>query len=535
MDEMKNIPTSETPELILPPEKKTYTFSKIETVFAWFCFLAGYLFFRTLPLESSRLGGLLLILLLFTVTAVLFHVQRISVPPVAAVVSASVCVLSFSMILCANGQVRALVYMLALLTFLYLVGSANSENRRFSWVTVLDYFNAAFVLPFCSLTSAFHAAFSGRAAKSSGKTVLRILSGIFLALVPTVIVAVLLSYDDGFTDLMHRIFSADISIMSIFSQLQSISLGFFAGVGLFSLYTTAAKRNGKDSPALTPQDLEKAARVFRRLPALTVLTAALPLLFLYVVFFISQWGYYISAFTGTLPENLSYARYAREGFFQLCAVSVINLIVLTAAVLLMRRKEEKPPALLKGISAVYSLFTLILIATAISKMALYIDAYGLTKKRVYASVFMILLAILFTLILVKQFFTRLKATAIVMLSGFAILSVLALGNADAYIARYNVDRYLDGTLAEVDIGALAELGDAAIPQLVRLAQIEAEKLGTDVKTMLERHHTSAMRNRLSAVLKTEAMRFTEEDTFFFGFNIPERSARKALTDAGLIG
>lgn len=49
-----------------------------------------------------------------------------------------------------------------------------------------------------------------------------------------------------------------------------------------------------------------------------------------------------------------------------------------------------------------SIFTLILIATAISKMVMYISVYGLTQLRFYTTWFMLLLAVIFVMIIVKQ-------------------------------------------------------------------------------------------------------------------------------------
>ncbi len=532
MNEMKKLPDGAALTEAFAEEPKR-TFSPAETAFAWLCFVAGYLFFRLLPPYEHRLGAFLFVLLLFGGTAVFLRTRGIKPPMLPVCIAATACVLSASLILCANRGVCTLAYTFSILSYLYFVNAScgGGISRGITGALFADYLNAALILPFASLESSVRAAFSGKAAKSGGKIALRIFSGVCLALVPTVAVAVLLSYDDGFIDLMHRIFSSDVSISGVFSHVNSALFGIFFGMCLFSLYVSAADKSC--SCTVTSEGLTAAARAFRRLPCMTVLSATVPILFLYAVFFVSQWGYYVSAFTGVLPENLSYAQYAREGFFQLCAVAVINLCMTAAAGLLTRRKGEKPPVFLKAITVLYAVFTLVLIATALSKMILYIDTYGLTQKRVYASVFMIALGVVFAVILAKQFLPR-TPSAIAILCVFALFSAAALGNADAQIARYNVDRYLDGTLAEVDIHALAELGDAAIPEMIRLAEIESAKLGTDVKTMPERGRGTSMHRTLAAVLKTEAIRLSEEDADFFGFNIPAYRARKALSDAGLL-
>ncbi|HCF70927.1 MAG TPA: DUF4173 domain-containing protein, partial [Syntrophomonas sp.] len=63
--------------------------------------------------------------------------------------------------------------------------------------------------------------------------------------------------------------------------------------------------------------------------------------------------------------------YARSGFFELCRIAAINLIVLLAANLLGQKQSRKDKAL-KIFNSLLAIITLVLIATALSKMAMYI-------------------------------------------------------------------------------------------------------------------------------------------------------------------
>ena len=62
-------------------------------------------------------------------------------------------------------------------------------------------------------------------------------------------------------------------------------------------------------------------------PAMTVTVLAL-LTGVYLLFFGAQAATLFSAFAGVRPEGLTYAEYARQGFFELCGVAMINLAVL---------------------------------------------------------------------------------------------------------------------------------------------------------------------------------------------------------------
>ena len=158
----------------------------------------------------------------------------------------------------------------------------------------------------------------------------------------------------------------------------------------------------------TAEECEKAATAIKIAPSVTVIAATLPLLFVYLVFFVSQWKYYVSGFTGVLPQGFSYAEYAREGFFQLCSVSVINLVITAVVILFMQRQGSGSTLVRRLICILFSLFTLVLIATALAKMGMYIESYGLTQKRVYASWLMLVLAVVFVLIPIGQFLERLQ-------------------------------------------------------------------------------------------------------------------------------
>ena len=120
-------------------------------------------------------------------------------------------------------------------------------------------------------------------------------------------------------------------------------------------------------------------------------------------------------------------------------------------------------------SVLISAETLLLIATALSKMVLYIQQYGLTLLRVYTSWFMVLLFVVFSIVIVAQFRTINLAKALVIAFSACFL-ILCYSNVDGLIARYNIDRYMDGTLNAVDLSALYTTPEASFPYVKALYQ-----------------------------------------------------------------
>ena len=497
-----------------PSIKPARDYSTAECVFAWLCLLAGYWFCRAFPVWTKPLGGFLVILLLFiSSTAVLL--RRGSKPGLGAVLFAlSAVAISASLILITNGFLRFLAYTYAIIIYCYYVYAAtgNSLQKGFCDFIAIDFLKALLVMPFCSLAHLFKAMFTGKA-KRTGRLMIKVTAGVALAVVPTLIVASLLSYDRGFSDLLEKILNLD--GLDILSHVCSFLFGIPVGMYLYGLYISSA--DGKCSGAMTAEKCQSAAEQMNFVPAITVVTAVIPLLFLYVVFFLSQWSYYVSGFTGVLPQNFSYAEYAREGFFQLCTVSAINLLVLTAISAFMRRSNRGTKGLFKAIAITLSLFTLILIATAIAKLVMYIGSYGLTPKRIYAAWFMGLMAVIFLLIILKQFVGKLPVVAAAIVAFAVLFAGLTLPNTDGYIARYNVDRYLAGTLETVDVDAMEDLGLAAVPQMVRLMDVleDQEDKGTlylDTTQCLHRIHRAYLR----------------EDASLFSWSIPYQQAKNAI-------
>jgi len=116
---------------------------------------------------------------------------------------------------------------------------------------------------------------------------------------------------------------------------------------------------------------------------------------IYLLFMLAQIGGFTCMAAGKLPENTTYAEFARSGFFELCAVACINGLILYCASRFCIEKEKGK--VFHILCYTVCIFTLAIIAVAASKMIFYISAYGFTQKRFCTLWFMLLLAVLFSL------------------------------------------------------------------------------------------------------------------------------------------
>ena len=173
-----------------------------------------------------------------------------------------------------------------------------------------------------------------------------------------------------------------------------------------------------------------------------------------------------------LPKDFTVAEYARRGFFEMCAIVAINLGLIVLAAGLCRKEQGRVPGAVKGLALFLCVFSLILVATALSKMVLYMGSFGLTRLRVLTSVFMVFLGLVVAAEAVKLFVRRLPVVQWAVVLGAVLLIGLSVANVDGLVARYNVDAWRSGKLDSLDVDMICELGDGATPVLVELAEEE---------------------------------------------------------------
>ena len=450
-------------QAMIPRPERIFTVP--ERICAWGMIALGYGLFRACPVYEYPLGGMLLLWALFGLTLFTLGKGGHPVRGMALAVCLSALPVSLAMFCSGNAMIQTAAFLYGMAAYAYTVYAAcgNTLEEGLSDLLPMDLLRAVFVLPFGAFGSLVQAVGGGGIWKKSGKILLRVFGGLSLAMLPTLLAVSLLSYDSKFRSSMNDLVSLDLG--DLFGHLLDLGLGLLLALYLFGLYTSATEK--RCAALLTAAGCRDVAGRMHSFSPVTICSSACPVLFIYGVFFFSQWENYVSAFRGTLPENILYSEYAREGFFELCAVSFLNLVLLTATGMFTRRSDtgtNRAHPAVRVLHVLLAVCTLVLIATAVSKMFLYIEAYGLTPKRVYATWFMAVLTLVFVLVIVKQFVPRLRLIALSMAVCVGMFALLGLTDVEGRIAAYNVDRYLAGTLEEPDF---AGLGASAVPEKIR--------------------------------------------------------------------
>ncbi|MEU4252316.1 DUF4173 domain-containing protein [Amycolatopsis sp. NPDC026612] len=161
-------------------------------------------------------------------------------------------------------------------------------------------------------------------------------------------------------------------------------------------------------------------------------------------------------------SGLTSAQYARGGFWQLCAVTVLTLAIVAAALRwapdATRADRLRQRVLLGTLSAL----TLVLVGSALSRMWTYQQAYGFTVLRLLVEVCELWFGVVFVLVgasLVRLRSSWLPRAAIG--TAAAALLVLALLDPERLIADANLDRAAAGR--PLDDGYLAGFSADVVP------------------------------------------------------------------------
>lgn len=175
--------------------------------------------------------------------------------------------------------------------------------------------------------------------------------------------------------------------------------------------------------------------------------------------------------------GLTYAQYARAGFFQLVAIAALVLGVVALAVRLARptRRER----LLEGLLGVLCALTLVVLVSALRRMDLYEEAYGLTRIRISVYAVDLWLAAVFVAVIVAGVVRRATWLPRVV-TGLAIggLLLFNLSNPDARMAQSAVDRW--ERTGEIDGYYVSTLSADALPALTQLPPDAGGCLARDV-------------------------------------------------------
>ena len=173
--------------------------------------------------------------------------------------------------------------------------------------------------------------------------------------------------------------------------------------------------------------------------------------------------------------GLTYAEYARSGFWQLLVVTALTFVVTGVVWKLADVQTRRYSLLLRFLLGALLCLTLVVLVSALHRLRLYEDAFGLTRLRLLAEGIALWLGGLLLLVGASGAFAAVRARwapTAVLLTAVGLL-VFSLANPERRIAERNIDRW--EATGRIDVYYLADLSADAVPALVQLPLPERQQ------------------------------------------------------------
>lgn len=466
-------------------KEKKWDFSHRDGIFAALFLLVGFFFVRywlfALPFSFGL--GLTLTFVLFLILSTIY--MKLNKTKITAKDCALLGVgFIFSAIFCYSGNalIKNLALIFMLVYVIYYIYAKSHNIRKITNGFFFRLLNALFVLPFSHFTAA-PKSMSTSIKESKSSKLKWIIIGLVITIPITAIIIALLAYaDPAFDALFNYIFS------DFLNQIPLILFQFAIGVPVAFLFFGAlyAGKIKYGNKVMSDEKTDELSKKVQRVSPYLLCAALTPICLVYILYFIAQSGYFLDGFQNLLPSGYDYSGYARRGFFELCVVSVINALLIWCVVTFCSRKKNLSVPV-KVYCIIFSIFTILLTVTAISKMVMYMQ-FGLTPLRVYTTWFMLLLSILFLLMIVKIIVPSLNYQRAAVTIGIIMFGILSFANTDGMIAKYNISQYQAEEIEWMAGSSLRQLDSSAVPDVLELYQSKdsSEAVKEDCKNYLLR-------------------------------------------------
>ncbi|WP_010245288.1 DUF4153 domain-containing protein [Acetivibrio cellulolyticus] len=391
----------------------------------------------------------------------------------------------------------------------------NNDYKWFDARFILDLLNALFVRTFSYILKPFSLISKILKKKTnSGKAsvISKVVIGLLLS-VPliAVVIALLSEADEVFSHWMGNISDLFINL-SIGDFTAQLIIGLIIGSLIFSYLWSLYYQNNRQ----TGKNIVDNVQIRKVWDPVIVLTMLISVNLIYVVFTIIQFTYLFGSISSLLPQGVTYAEYARRGFFELVAVTLINVSILTSIINLTKNDNAIVSMALKVLNTLLVACTMVMLLSAHFRMSLYEEEYGYTYLRVFTHAFMIFIFVILIATLIKvwrESFSLLKSYIVV-----AIIAYIAINyfNADVFIVNNNIRRFETNTGEIIDTYYLTSLSDDAVPYMVTLLGNKNEQISSDI-----RHELKLRKERLA------------EKNDWQSFNLSHYRAKLVLDEYGL--
>ncbi|WBW97528.1 DUF4153 domain-containing protein [Oceanirhabdus sp. W0125-5] len=220
----------------------------------------------------------------------------------------------------------------------------------------------------------------------------------------------------------------------------------------------------------------------------TVMIVLIGLNIIYFLFSIIQVSYLYGGGKGKLPQGMIYSTYARQGFFELVMVTIINLALILVVKILTEKLISNRNRIINVLCSCVIIFTYNMLFSAFYRMSLYVQAFGYTRLRIIVQFTIITLAIIILIIFLSLWIEEIPMKRLIIISTLLMYMGLNIFNIDGFIVRRNIEIYnKTGVLDKGYIRTLVYDGTSELNKLIEGNKInyanEIDK--NDIKQIIE--------------------------------------------------
>lgn len=197
--------------------------------------------------------------------------------------------------------------------------------------------------------------------------------------------------------------------------------------------------------------------------SITAITILFMLNSIYLIFVVIQFRYF---FNHELLAGVTYATYARRGFFELVLVTLINWTILISLLKKVIPLKQHHRLTLNILYSILIVVSGVILASAYQRLSLYEAAYGFTMARILAHTFMIFLMVIFAYTLIRVWIERISLTHFYLIIGLIFYTALNVVNVEQMIVDNNLKRYEQ--TGKIDLEYLNTLSYTGLNGLIRL-------------------------------------------------------------------
>ena len=232
-------------------------------------------------------------------------------------------------------------------------------------------------------------------------------------------VVILRSADANYNALMRKI-SNLLSIEWDVSLIWRLIFSTVFASYFYGLMGGSYREDAEYATRIGDQVKSDIAKLSKVVPALWVCFIGLFSAF-YILYFALQASFLFGAFKMILPAEYSYSSYARHGFGEMCAVMVINFLLLWCAT----RTGEKITKTLKAACTLLVGESMVFAIIAFMKLLMYIVAYGFTPLRLQSAWLITILTFACVCVLISMYLNK-KTARVWFVTSSALLCALCL-------------------------------------------------------------------------------------------------------------